>query len=118
MCHDCYTKQSSTRAPCLAPAEAPNLKFAPRSSVVLVQQQLLLFSVLHQVEMQKKTRQSSLLAVSEAKQQLQPCFPANPEVSRSANVVNKQTESHKGFIFYLHEEELLYNDVHHFQLTL
>ena len=35
-----------------------------------------------------------------------------------ASVVNKQTESHKGFIFYLHEVELLYNDVHHSQLTL
>ena len=33
-------------------------------------------------------------------------------------VVNKQTESHKVFIFYLHEAELLYNDVHHSQLTL
>ena len=33
-------------------------------------------------------------------------------------VVNKQTESHKGFIFYLHEVELLYNDVHHSQPTL
>ena len=33
-------------------------------------------------------------------------------------VVNEQTESYKGFIFYLHEEELLYNDVHHSQLTL
>ena len=34
------------------------------------------------------------------------------------SVVNEQTESYKGFIFYLHEEELLYNDVHHSQLTL
>ena len=34
------------------------------------------------------------------------------------SVVNEQTESHKGFIFYLHEAELLYNDVHHSQLTL
>ena len=36
----------------------------------------------------------------------------------SAIVVNKQTESHKGFIFYLHEVELVYNDVHHSQPTL
>ena len=33
-------------------------------------------------------------------------------------VVNKQTESHKGSIFYLQEVELLYNDVHHSQPTL
>ena len=33
-------------------------------------------------------------------------------------VVNKQTESHKGFISYLHEAELLYNDVYHSQPTL
>ena len=32
--------------------------------------------------------------------------------------IYEQTESYKGFIFYLHEEELLYNDVHHSQLTL
>ena len=35
-----------------------------------------------------------------------------------ASVMNKQTESHKGFIFYLHEVELQYNDVDHSQLTL
>ena len=34
------------------------------------------------------------------------------------SVVNKQTESHRGLIFYLHEVELLYNDVHHSQPTL
>ena len=28
------------------------------------------------------------------------------------NVVNKQTESHKGLIFYLHEVKLVYNDYH------
>ena len=33
-------------------------------------------------------------------------------------VVNKQTESHKGFIFNLQEVELLYNDVHHSRPTL
>ena len=33
-------------------------------------------------------------------------------------VVNKQTESHKGFIFYSHEVELIYNDVNHSQPAL
>ena len=40
------------------------------------------------------------------------------EQRNKASFVNKQAESHKGFIFYLHEVELLYNDVHHSQLTL
>ena len=40
------------------------------------------------------------------------------EKKQKEDVVNKQTESHKGFIFYLHEVELLYNDVHHSQPTL
>ena len=34
------------------------------------------------------------------------------------SVVNKQTESHKGLIFYLHKVQLVYNDVHHSPLTL
>ena len=33
-------------------------------------------------------------------------------------VVNKQRESHKGLIFYLHEVQLVYNDVHHSPPTL